>query len=147
MSMWEPFREPARRTMVVAQEIAKRLGVRELDAEHIVAATVEVGDNLAADAFSSCGVGVERMNEAASRALPHGEEAGQQEMLFTKRSKQLIKRAFDEARNLKHSYIGTEHFLLAYITEFGAKSKLFAELGIERDALRTKLLQLIREQG
>lgn len=145
--MWEPFREPARRTMVVAQELVKRLGAKELDAEHIVAATVEVGDNLAADAFSSCGVSVERMNEAVERALPHGTEAGQQEMLFTQRSKQLIKRAFDEARNLAHSYIGTEHLLLAYITEFGKKSKLFADLGIESDALRTKVLQLIREQA
>lgn len=146
MSMWEPFREPARRTMVVAQELVKRLGAKEVDAEHIVAATVEAGDNLAADAFSSFGVSAERMNEAAARVMPHGTQAGGQEMLFTRRSKQIIKRAFDEARNLQHSYIGTEHLLLAYITEFGEKSILFADLGIDRDALRTKVLQLIPEQ-
>lgn len=144
--MSEPFREPARRTMVVAQELVKRLGVKELDAEHIVAATVETGDNLAADAFASFGVSAERMNEAAARTLPHGAQSGGEEILFTARAKQVIKRAFEEARNLGRSYVGTEHLLLAYLTEFGEKSALFADLRIESGALRTKLLQLIGPQ-
>lgn len=145
--MWEPFRETARRSIVDAQQLVADFGSKEIDAEHIVVGTVRVGGNLAADAFLSCGVGVERMNEAAQRVLPHGGDVREQEFVFTPRGKQLIKRAFEEARNLQHPYIGTEHLVLAYITESGEKSKLFADLGIEGDALRTKLLQLIREQA
>jgi ATP-dependent Clp protease ATP-binding subunit ClpC len=143
MSMWEPFSEHARRAMVVAQEVAQRLNTPYIDCEHIVLATVVVGDNPVVAALSAFDISVQRFTEAAERIIRRGTGTPQQEMVFTPRAKRMIELAFEEARKLQHRYIGAEHLMLGYITEAQGKSELLHDLNVEPDALRAKILEIV----
>lgn len=140
--MWEPFSEPARRGIVLAQELAQRLGNNYIGAEHIVVGTFEAGFGGAYDAFVALGVTHDRMNHAAERCIERGSGA-LQEMVFTPHAKRVIERGFEEAHRLSHRYIGSEHLLLGYLAEYGAKSTLLAELAIDARELRAKVLELL----
>lgn len=140
--MWEPFSEPARRGIILAQELAQRLGNNSIGADHIVVGIFEVGFGAAYDAFIAFGVTHDRMNQAAERCIERGSGV-LQEMVFTPYAKRVIERGFEEAHRLNHRYIGSEHLLLGYLAEYGAKSRLLAELKIDADGLRAKILDVL----
>jgi ATP-dependent Clp protease ATP-binding subunit ClpC len=63
---------------------------------------------------------------------------------FTARARQVVVLAQDEARGLKHNYIGTEHLLLGLLREEeGLAARVLASLDVNIDAVRTQVVQLI----
>jgi ATP-dependent Clp protease ATP-binding subunit ClpA len=142
MSMWEPFSEPARRSIVLAQEAAQRLGNNFIGVEHIVLGVVDLGDNIAVEAFASFGFTAQDVSEAAQRTLGRG-TAVPQEMVFTPAAKHLIEGAFEESRRLHHNYIGVEHLMLSYTQMDPENRSLLNALGIDSGALRAKLVELL----
>jgi ATP-dependent Clp protease ATP-binding subunit ClpC len=63
---------------------------------------------------------------------------------FTDRARRVVVQAQEEARMLKHSYIGTEHILLALIDEGdGAGGRALESLGIGLDAVRQQVEEII----
>jgi ATP-dependent Clp protease ATP-binding subunit ClpC len=141
MSMWEPFTEPARRSIVAAQEAAERLGSQSIDPDHLFMGIVAVGHSLGAEVLAAFDVTSERVDDAANRVLSRGRQRQNEEMIFTTGAKRMIERAFEEARDLHHEYIGAEHLTLAWLAEFAAKSALSRALGIDFAAIRRKLLE------
>ena len=62
---------------------------------------------------------------------------------FTERARQVVVLAQDEARTLKHNYIGTEHILLGLIHEGeGVAAKALESLGISLEAVRRQVVHL-----
>jgi ATP-dependent Clp protease ATP-binding subunit ClpC len=139
--MWEPFTEPARRSIVAAQEAAERLGSQSIDADHLFIGIVSVGGSVAAEVLDSFDVTSGRVDDAARRVLSRGDQRQNQEMIFAPGAKRMIERAFEEARNLHHEYIGAEHLTLSWLAEFASKSALSGALGIDSASIRTKLLE------
>ena len=65
---------------------------------------------------------------------------------FTDRARRVVVLAQDEARGLKHNYIGTEHLLLGLITEGeGVAAKALETMGIKGDAVRKSVIEIIGE--
>ena len=65
---------------------------------------------------------------------------------FTDRARRVVVLAQDEARNLNHNYIGTEHLLLGLITEGeGVAAKALDMMNIERDQVREAVIDIIGE--
>ena len=65
---------------------------------------------------------------------------------FTDRARRVIVLAQDEARNLKHNYLGTEHFLLGLIREGeGVAAKALEALDITLDEVRAQVIDIIGE--
>ncbi|WP_276671896.1 ATP-dependent Clp protease ATP-binding subunit [Schaalia cardiffensis] len=65
---------------------------------------------------------------------------------FTDRARRVVVLAQDEARGLKHNYIGTEHLLLGLITEGeGVAAKALEMTEIKGDAVRTCVIEIIGE--
>jgi ATP-dependent Clp protease ATP-binding subunit ClpA len=145
MAMWEPFSEGARRSIVLAQEAAQRLGNNFIGSEHIVLGIVDAGNNIAVDAFASFNVSAEKIWEVAERNLGHGKGVVQQEMVFTPYAKRMIEMAFEESRQLNHNYIGIEHLMLSYARIEGEPPgrSLLSDLDIERTAFREKIIELL----
>ncbi len=65
---------------------------------------------------------------------------------FTERARQVVVLAQDEARGLKHNYIGTEHVLLGLLREEeGLGARVLESLGITIDGVRTQVAQIVGE--
>ena len=65
---------------------------------------------------------------------------------FTDRARRVIVLAQEEARGLKHNYIGTEHVLLGLIHEGeGVAAKALESLGISLDKVRAQVVEIIGE--
>jgi ATP-dependent Clp protease ATP-binding subunit ClpC len=63
---------------------------------------------------------------------------------FTERARQVVVLAQDEARALRHNYIGTEHLLLGLLREQeGLAARALGELGVELDAVRAQVAQIV----
>ena len=132
MSMWEPFTERARRSIVLAQEEAQRLGNNYIGTEHILLGIISEGESLAAKVLESLGVNLAKVRQEVEAIVGRGGQTVQQEMVFTPRAKRVIELAFEEARQLNHNYIGTEHLLLGLIREGeGVAARVLTNLGVD----------------
>lgn len=138
MSMWEPFTESARRSVVLAQEAAERRGQSYIGGEHLLLGVVTEGRSPAAVALRAAGVTAERFGTAvgAERAEPDGGP-----MIFAPDAKRAIEEAFAEARKLDHNYIGTAHIALgAMDAPKGATAQLLRSMGLDPGDLRELLV-------
>jgi hypothetical protein len=109
MTMWQPFSEPARRTVVRAQEVALMFGANFIGTQHMVFALAEADDPVGAALTNA----VDR--DALREQLGALSRAPSEEMVFTPAAKQSIELAFENARRLDHNYIGTAHLALGII--------------------------------
>jgi ATP-dependent Clp protease ATP-binding subunit ClpC len=67
---------------------------------------------------------------------------------FTERARQVVVFAQDEARALRHDYIGTEHLLLGLLREEeGLAARVLGELGVELEAVRAEVVRRVGEGG
>ena len=65
---------------------------------------------------------------------------------FTERARQVVVLAQDEARSLRHNYIGTEHLLLGLLREEeGLAARVLSELGVELEAVRAQVGRVVGE--
>jgi ATP-dependent Clp protease ATP-binding subunit ClpC len=65
---------------------------------------------------------------------------------FTERARQVVVLAQDEARALRHNYIGTEHLLLGLLREEeGIAARVLGELGVELEPVRAQVKRVVGE--
>jgi ATP-dependent Clp protease ATP-binding subunit ClpC len=148
MSMWEPFTERARRSIVLAQEEAQRLGNNYIGTEHILLGIISEGESLAAKVLESLGVNLSKVRQEVEAIVGRGGQTVQQEMVFTPRAKRVIELAFEEARQLNHNYIGTEHLLLGLIREGeGVAARVLTNLGVDPAKVRVQTTSLLGAEG
>jgi ATP-dependent Clp protease ATP-binding subunit ClpC len=148
MSMWEPFTERARRSIVLAQEEAQRLGNNYIGTEHILLGIISEGESLAAKVLETLGVNLAKVRQEVEAIVGRGGQTVQQEMVFTPRAKRVIELAFEEARQLNHNYIGTEHLLLGLIREGeGVAARVLTNLGVDPAKVRVQTTSLLGAEG
>src|ERR1700680_2390307 len=148
MSMWETFTERARRSIVLAQEEAQRLGNNYIGTEHILLGIISEGESLAAKVLETLGVNLAKVRAEVEAIVGRGGQTVQQEMVFTPRAKRVIELAFEEARQLNHNYIGTEHLLLGLIREGeGVAARVLTNLGVDPAKVRVQTTSLLGAEG
>ncbi len=117
MAMFDTFTERARRTMQLAQQEARRYGHNYLGTEHLLLGLIGEHDGAAARALTALGVAEEQARGAIELVVGRGDGEAQGEVALVPRAKHALELAVDEARQLKHHYIGTEHLLLGILRE------------------------------
>jgi ATP-dependent Clp protease ATP-binding subunit ClpC len=141
--MWQRFTERARKVVFYAQEEAQKYGEGYVSTEHLLLGLVREPDSVAARVLDRLGVSLNRIRTEVEKQLPRGEARQSQEMTLTPRAKRVIDLAYDEARNLNNTYIGTEHLLLGLIREGdGLAGRILAKLGVELDRGRREVMAL-----
>src|SRR5579864_2994873 len=144
MSMWEPFTERARRSIVLAQEEAQRLGNNYIGTEHILLGIISEGESLAAKVLETLGVNLAKVRAEVEAIVGRGGQSVHKEIVFTPRAKRVIELAFEEARQLNHNYIGTEHLLLGLIREGeGVAARVLTNLGVDPAKVRVQTTSLL----
>ncbi|NLL84352.1 MAG: ATP-dependent Clp protease ATP-binding subunit [Lentisphaerae bacterium] len=118
MSRFSDFTPRAQEAIRLASKEADRFDHPYIGTEHILLGLVALGEGVAVEVLEELGVGVEDVKLAVERSVGQGGETKTLgEKPFTPRSKKVFQLAVNEARNMRHPQVGTEHLLIALIRE------------------------------
>src|SRR5690606_4622084 len=102
------------------------------------------GEGVAARALQNLDISLEKVRMEVEKVIGRGEGTPQGQIGFTPRAKRVLELAFDEARQLGHTYIGTEHILLGLIREGeGVAAQVLKNLGADLDKVRRQVVDLL----
>jgi len=142
--MFGRFTERAQKVVVLSQEEARRLGHNVVGTEHILLGLAAEGEGVAARALQAMGISLDKVRAEVEKVIGKGESPPQGQIGFTPRAKRVLELAFDEARQLGHTYIGTEHILLGLIREGeGVAAQVLKNLGADLDKVRRQVVELL----
>ena len=145
-SQFEKFSERARRVLTLAQEEAQHFNHNYIGTEHILLGLVREEEGVAAKVLSNVGVSLGKVRSAVEFAMGRGEKPGASEIGLTPRAKRVIELAIDEARQLGHNYIGTEHLLLGLLREGGGIAVgVLDSLNVTLEQVRTETIRLLNQ--
>ncbi len=148
MGVFDRFTERAQKVMVYSQEEAIRLNHNYIGTEHILLGLVKEGEGIAARVLGERGVSLESIRQQVEVAIGKGQEKVEQVLGYTPRTKTIIELSAEEARNLGHNYVGTEHLLLALIHEGeGAAAQILEVMGLNLDIVRQEIMALLKAEG
>ncbi len=143
--MFERFTERARRVLALAQDESKRLGHDYIGTEHLLLALIREGEGVAAEVLNNLNINPDTIRIEIEKLVPPGMgmlTLG--DVPFNPHAKRVLELAVEEARNLHHNYIGTEHLLLGLIREGeGIGAKVLAGLGIVPDKVKEGIINLL----
>jgi len=145
-SRFEKFSERARRVLTIAQEEARSLNHNYIGTEHILLGLVREEEGVAAKVLINLGVGLGKVRSAVEFIIGRGEKPGTGETGLTPRAKKVIELAIDEARQLGHNYIGTEHLLLGLLREGeGVAYSVLDSFGITIERARSETTNILSQ--
>ena len=147
--MFNRFTERARKVILLAKEEAKRFNHDYMGTEHILLGLIREGEGVAAAVLQNLGLSPEAIRiEVEKLVQPGPTTLVSGDIPFTPKAKKVIELAMDEARNLGHNYIGTEHLLLGLIREGeGVAAQALQNLGIDLDRVRSEVMNLLGSGG
>jgi ATP-dependent Clp protease ATP-binding subunit ClpC len=145
-SRFEKFSERARRVLTIAQEEARNLNHSYIGTEHILLGLVREEEGVAARVLTNLGVGLGKVRSAVEFIIGRGDKPGSGETGLTPRAKKVIELSIDEARQLGHNYIGTEHLLLGLLREGeGVAFSVLDSFGITLDRARGEAAHILTQ--
>jgi ATP-dependent Clp protease ATP-binding subunit ClpC len=147
--MFQRFTDRARRVVVLAQHEARTLDHGYIGTEHILLGLIDEGQGVAATALTSMGISLDEMRRAVQDTIGRGAEPLPESghIPFTPRAKKVLELSLRESQQLGHTYIGTEHILLALIREEGVGAQLLAGAGVDLHRARQQVLELLHGHG
>ena len=145
--MFERFTEKAIKVIMLAQEESRRLGHNFVGTEQILLGLIGEGTGLAFKVLNSMGVTLKDARIEVEKIIGRGTGFVAVEIPFTPRAKRVLELSLEEARQLGHNYIGTEHLLLGLIRETeGVAARVLENLGIGfLSKLRTQVIRSLGE--
>ncbi len=143
--MFGRYSERAQRVIVLAQEEARRLNYNYVGTEHLLLGLIREGSGIAAKALQNLGIDLDQVRSEVEKIIGRGNGPVSGEIGYTPRAKKVVMElAIDEARQLGHSYVGTEHILLGLIREGeGVAARVLENMGAELDRVRKEVIKLL----
>jgi ATP-dependent Clp protease ATP-binding subunit ClpC len=148
--MYERFTDRARKVLQLANQEAQRFNHAYLGTEHILLGLIREGSGIAANVLKNLDVDLRKIRlevEKLVQSDPYMVTMGK--LPQTPRAKKVIEYSMEEARNLNHHHIGTEHILLGLIRESeGTAAQVLLNSGLTAEAIMSdvKLLLGVNEQ-
>jgi hypothetical protein len=136
------FTPRARKIVVAAQAEARAAGNGEITAEHVLLGVLSEPEGLAVRVLTAHGVETDAVRQAATAKLPAAAEQVPELIPFDARAKKALELTFREALRWGHSYVGTEHILLALL-ELEDKEGVLHGLGLDKEAAGTHVESLL----
>ncbi len=143
--MFERFTDRARKVMALANQEAQRFNHDYIGTEHILLGLVKEGSGVGANVLKNLGVDLRKVRLEVEKLVRSGPEMVTMGKLpQTPRAKRVIEFAIEEARNLNHNYVGTEHVLLGLLREQdGVAAQVLMNLGLKLEDVREEVLNLL----
>src|SRR5947209_5568200 len=145
--MYERFTDRARKVMQLANQEAQRFNHEYIGTEHILLGLVKEGSGVAANVLKNLDIDLRKIRLEVEKIVQHG-PGGEQVVMgrlpHTPRAKKVIDYSVEEARNLNHNYVGTEHLLLGLLREQeGVAAQVLMNLGLKLEDVREEVLNLL----
>ncbi len=140
------FTERVRKVLAMAREEAARLHHEYVGTEHILLGLIREGEGVAAAVLQNMSVDLDEIQQKIEETVKKGKAAQTTgpDLPYTSRAKKVLELAMSEARELNHSYVGTEHLLLGLLREEkGIAAQVLTDAGVNLDAARTETLRLL----
>ncbi|MGH7131463.1 MAG: ATP-dependent Clp protease ATP-binding subunit [Phycisphaerales bacterium] len=143
--MFERFTDRARKVMALANQEAQRFNHEYIGTEHILLGLVKEGSGVGANVLKNLDVDLRKVRLEVEKLVRAGPEMVTMGKLpQTPRAKKVIEYAIEEARNLNHNYVGTEHLLLGLLREHdGVAAQVLMNLGLKLENVREEVLNLL----
>src|SRR5262249_16411154 len=145
--MYERFTDRARKVMQLANQEAQRFNHEYIGTEHILLGLVKEGSGVAANVLKNLDIDLRKIRLEVEKIVQHG-PGGEQVVMgrlpHTPRAKKVIEYSIEEARNLNHNYVGTEHLLLGLLREQeGVAAEVLMNVGLKVEDVREEVLNLL----
>ena len=140
------FTERVRKVLAMAREEAARLHHEYVGTEHILLGLIREGEGVAAAVLQNLSVDLDDVQQKIEETVKKGKAAQTTgpDLPYTSRAKKVLELAMSEARELNHSYVGTEHLLLGLLREEkGIAAQVLTDAGVNLDAARGETLRLL----
>ena len=138
------FTDRVRKVLAMAREEAIRLKHDYVGTEHILLGLIREGEGVAAAVLASLGDLKKLSGLVEGSVRPGKTSSAIGELPYTTRAKKVLEHAMAEAKELNHSYVGTEHLLLGLLRqEKGLAARVLGEAGIGLDRARAETLKLL----
>ncbi|KAL4192098.1 hypothetical protein AMTRI_Chr06g192310 [Amborella trichopoda] len=145
-AMFERFTEKAIKVIMLAQEEARRLGHNFVGTEQILLGLIGEGTGIAAKVLKSMGINLKDARVEVEKIIGRGSGFVAVEIPFTPRAKRVLELSLEEARQLGHNYIGSEHLLLGLLREGeGVAARVLENLGADPSNIRTQVIRMVGE--
>src|SRR5277367_1078818 len=143
--MYERFTDRARKVMQLANQEAQRFNHEYIGTEHILLGLVKEGSGVAANVLKNLDIDLRRIRLEVEKIVQAGPDMVTMGKLpQTPRAKKVIEYSIEEARNLNHNYVGTEHLLLGLLREQeGVAAQVLMNLGLKLEDVREEVLNLL----
>jgi len=143
--MYERFTDRARKVMQLANQEAQRFNHEYIGTEHILLGLVKEGSGVAANVLKNLDVDLRKIRLEVEKIVQSGPDMVTMGKLpQTPRAKKVIEYSMEEARNLNHNYVGTEHILLGLLREQeGVAAQVLMNLGLKLEDVREEVLNLL----
>ncbi|MFM8932610.1 MAG: Clp protease N-terminal domain-containing protein, partial [Gemmataceae bacterium] len=143
--MFERFTDRARKVMQLANQEAQRFNHEYIGTEHILLGLVKEGSGVAANVLKNLDIDLRKVRSEVEKLVQAGPEMVTIGKLpQTPRAKKVIDYSIEEARNLNHNYVGTEHLLLGLLREQeGVAAQVLMNLGLKLEDVREEVLNLL----
>ncbi|GIW86610.1 MAG: ATP-dependent Clp protease ATP-binding protein [Isosphaeraceae bacterium] len=143
--MYERFTDRARKVMQLANQEAQRFNHEYVGTEHVLLGLVKEGSGVAANVLKNLEVDLRKIRLEVEKIVQSGPDMVTMGKLpQTPRAKKVIEYAIEEARNLNHNYVGTEHLLLGLLREQeGVAAQVLMNLGLKLEEVREEVLNLL----
>jgi ATP-dependent Clp protease ATP-binding subunit ClpC len=140
------FTERVRKVLAMAREEAARLHHEYVGTEHILLGLIREGEGVAAAVLQNLSVDLDEIQQKIEETVKKGKAAQTTgpDLPYTSRAKKVLELAMSEARELNHSYVGTEHLLLGLVREEkGIAAQVLTDAGVNLEAARAETLRLL----
>ena len=143
--MYERFTDRARKVMQLANQEAQRFNHEYIGTEHILLGLVKEGTGVAANVLKNLDIDLRKIRLEVEKIVQAGPDMVTMGRLpQTPRAKKVIEYSIEEARNLNHNYVGTEHLLLGLLREQeGVAAQVLMNLGLKLEDVREEVLNLL----
>ncbi|HPP51734.1 MAG TPA: ATP-dependent Clp protease ATP-binding subunit, partial [Thermoguttaceae bacterium] len=143
--MYERFTDRARKVMQLANQEAQRFNHEYIGTEHILLGLIKEGSGVAANVLRNLDIDLRKIRLEVEKLVQSGPDMVTMGKLpHTPRAKKVLEYAVEEARNLNHNYVGTEHLLLGLLREQeGVAAQVLMNLGVRLEDVREEVLNLL----
>ena len=139
------FTDRVRKVLAMARDEAIRLQHDYVGTEHILLGLIREGEGVAAAVLTNLSADLDQVHERIEESVKQGKATiALGELPYTSRAKKVLEFAMAEARELNHSYVGTEHLLLGLLREEkGIAAQVLNSLGISLEDARAETLKVL----
>jgi ATP-dependent Clp protease ATP-binding subunit ClpC len=144
--MYERFTDRARKVMQLANQEAQRFNHDYVGTEHILLGLLKEGSGVAANVLRNLlQTDLDKIRAEVLKLVQPGPDMPTMGKLpHTPRAKKVIEYSLEEARNLNHNYVGTEHLLLGLLREQeGIAAQVLMNMGVRLEDVRREVLNLL----